>query len=160
MKLSLLTGGRGDSLTHPFSVISANIAINRIDPKPRFYRMIWNVFRDLEPFRRWSRVWCTTQTDGRTDRTAFSNSAIKRRALKSKKCKSVTELLWGVKQKDRWWWWWWCTVIAWMWTDRTEIEKDGRVLVRCLSDSFNEFLSRNFERWTCAVRRPESTAYT
>jgi len=33
--------------------------------KTSLYRMVWKVFRYLEPFRRWLRVW---QTDGRTDK--------------------------------------------------------------------------------------------
>jgi len=36
------------------------------------YRMVQDFFRYLEPRRCGSRVW---QTDRRTDRTAFSNSA-------------------------------------------------------------------------------------
>jgi len=37
------------------------------------YHMVWNIFRYLEPFRRWSRVW---RTDRRTDRTAVRNTAL------------------------------------------------------------------------------------
>jgi len=37
------------------------------------YRAVWNAFRYLEPFRRWSRQW---RTDVRTDRMAFSNSTL------------------------------------------------------------------------------------
>jgi len=38
--------------------------------------MVWNLFRYLEPRMHGSRVMADRRTDGRTDRTAFSNSAL------------------------------------------------------------------------------------